>query len=178
MKQRPHILIATLCVLMLSACHVQKDVPTRYHTMTQRANTTLTLDEHTYTINCTMQLWRNELLVVSLQPMLGIEMARIEATQDSVWIFDKMNRRYAVLSYRDATHKIQPLPSFKMMQDFVNEPVAPKKSVKSTKTFTAGEHRLKVECAFTGREYNTLKQPNRLNTTKYKRVPLHTILPL
>ncbi len=178
MRQRLTILVAVLCLAALSSCRVQKDTPTRYHTLIQRANTTLTLDEHKYSMNCTVQLWRNELVVVSLQPMLGIEMARIEATRDSVWVFDKMNRRYAVLSYHDAAHKIQPLPSYKMIQDFVTEPITPKKSTKVNRTFSAGEHRLKVECSFSNREYDTLKKPTRQDTKKYKRVSLHTILPI
>lgn len=176
MKQKLTILVAVLCVA-LSSCRVQKDVPTRYHTLTQRATTTLVLDEHKYSMSCTMQVWRNELVVISLQPMLGIEMARIEATRDSVWVFDKMNRRYAVLGYHDAARKIQPLPSYKMIQDFVTEPVTPK-SAKVSRTFTAGEHRLQVDCTFSSREFDTLKKPNRQDTRKYKRVSLHTILPI
>jgi len=178
MKKRLTIWVFILCVAALSSCRVQKDVPTRYHTLTQRATTTLVLDEHRYSMSCTVQLWRNELVVISLQPMLGIEMARVEASKDSVWVFDKMNRRYAVLSYHDAAHKIHPVPSYKMIQDFVTEPVTPKKSAKVSKTFTAGEHRLQVDCSFSSREYDTLKKPSRQDTRKYKRVSLHTILPI
>ena len=178
MKRKVFLYTSMLCLLMLSACRVQKDTPTRYHTLTQRATTTLTLDEHQYTMSCTIQMWRNELITISLQPMLGIEMARIEATQDSVWVFDKLNRRYAVLSYHDAARHLRPAPSYKMIQDFITSPITPDKSAQTHKTFTAGEHRLQVACAFNSREYNTLKQPTRLNTTKYKRVPLRTILPL
>lgn len=178
MSKRLTIWITLLCIVALSSCRVQKDVPTRYHTMTQRASATLVLDEHRYSMSCTIQVWRNELVVISLQPMLGIEMARIEATRDSVWVFDKMNRRYAVLGYHDAARKIQPLPSYKMIQDFVTEPVTPKKSAKVSRTFTAGEHRLQVDCTFSSREFDTLKKPNRQDTRKYKRVSLHTILPI
>ncbi len=178
MNKRLTIWIALLCIVALSSCRVQKDVPAHYHTLNQRASATLVLDEHRYSMSCTMQVWRNELVVISLQPMLGIEMARIEATRDSVWVFDKMNRRYAVLGYHDAACKIQPLPSYKMIQDFVTEPVTPKKSAKVSRTFTAGEHRLQVDCTFSSREFDTLKKPNRQDTRKYKRVSLHTILPI
>lgn len=178
MKGRLKIWIAALCIVAFSSCRVQREVPLRYHTMAQRATTTLTLDEHRYSIGCGIRVWRNELIVISVQPMLGIEMARIEVTKDSVWVFDKMNRRYAVFSYQDAQHRIEPLPNYKMIQDFVTDTAISKESGKHIKTFAVGEHRLRIECSFNNREYDTLEDPKRLDTSKYTRVSLHTILPI
>lgn len=174
--KRHHLILILLCLVGLSACRTQKDLPAHYKTMSQRANTTITLDEHKYSMTCTMQVWKNELITISLQPMLGIEVARIEATRDSVWLFDKMNRRYTVLSYHDAAHKIQPTPSYKMIQDYITQTT--NAQTKATKTFTAGEHQLQIDCSFSNREFDTLKQPSQLNTKKYKRVSLRTIIPL
>ena len=101
--------------------------PRRYQTLTQKANVSMQLDEHQHTMGCTVQLWRNELIIISLQPMLGIEMVRIEVNQDSVLIFDKMNRRYTTINFSDAsTTAIHPTPSFKMIQEFMTVPTTPK----------------------------------------------------
>lgn len=178
MKGHLKIWIAVLCIAAFSSCRVQRDVPLRYHTMVQRATATVTLDEHRYSMGCGIRMWRNELIVVSVQPMLGIEIGRIEMTQDSVWVFDKMNHRYAVFSYRDAQHRIVPLPNYKMIQDFVTDTSVSKESGKRVKTFSVGEHRLSIECSFSNREYDTLDVPKRLDTNKYTRVSLHAILPI
>ena len=172
-----------LCIILLGclwgcvSCRVEQSVPRHYHTLAQKARTTICLDEHSYTMSCTIQLWRNDLVIISLQPMLGIEVGRIEATSDSVWVFDKMNRRYAVLAYHDAIGHIHPTPSYRMIQDFVSSDLATP-STPVSKQFLSGEHTLRIECAFTTREYNTLAPPKRLDTTKYQRVSLRTILPV
>lgn len=179
MQINKHILPALLavCLLVLSACSVSKHTTTRYQTMTQRAQVTMQLDQHQYTLGCTMRNWHDELIVLSVQPMLGIEMVRIEATQDSIWVFDKMNRRYAAMDYASINRIIQPKVSYRMLQDFCNMPITPKKD-KAEMVFTSGKHRLTVGCKYSNREYNTLQAPTQTKTTRYKQVDLRTILPL
>ena len=172
-------IIALLCGLLLSACSTQRTAePKRYHTLSQKASTTLYFDQRQFTMGCTVQTWRNELIVLSLQPMLGIEMVRVEATPDSVWVFDKMNRRYTTLSYDWAKQAVSPAPSFKMIQDFVTSPISPQKDTKSKLSFEVGTHKIAIECTFSQREYNTLKATKRIDTNKYKRVSLREVLPL
>jgi hypothetical protein len=146
--------------------------------LSQKANATLHFDQRQFTMGCTVQTWRNELIVLSLQPMLGIEMVRVEATPDSVWVFDKMNRRYTTLSYDWAKQAVSPAPTFKMIQDFVTSPISPKKEAKSKMSFEVDSHKIAIECAFSQREYNTLKATKRLDTNKYKRVSLREVFPL
>ena len=81
---RKHIhIILFVALLGMASCSVTKNTPTRYKTMTQRVQLTLTLDQHQFNMASTMRMWRNQLIVLSVQPMLGIEMVRIEATPDS-----------------------------------------------------------------------------------------------
>ena len=178
MKRTPFILIVFTLLLCLSSCRVHKDIPSHYHSMTQRGNATLAFDNHKYSMGCTMQLWKNAFIIISLQPMLGIEMARIEADKDSVWVFDKMNKRYTALSYQDAEGYVSPSPNYKMIQSFIVQPTDPQASGKVSKTFTSGEHVLTIECSFSDRKFDTLTAQARLDRSRYKRVPLRTILPL
>lgn len=164
-------------ILFLSACSVSKHSVARYKTMTQRAQVTMLLDQHQYTLTCTMRTWHDELIVLSVQPMLGIEMVRIEATQDSIWVFDKMNRRYAAIDYASINRIIQPNISYRMLQDFCNMPITPKKE-KAEMQFSSGKHRLSLSCKYSNREFNTLQAPTQTKTNKYKQVDLRTILPL
>lgn len=172
--------ILLLLGVLFSSCSTSRSVaPRRYQTLHQKANATVQLDQHQYSMGCTVQLWRNELIILSVQPMLGIEMLRVEATPDSVVIFDKMNRRYTSIAFGDmADAAIQPQPSYKWLQDFVTAPASPKIKAKSEKSFQFGNHQIAISCTFSQREYNTLKTPKRLDTRKYKRISLRDILPL
>ena len=123
-------------------------------------------------------MWRNELIVLSLQPVLGIEMFRLEATPDSMVVIDKMNRRYTTMAYDWGGKQLQPTPSFKMIQNFITPPALPKIKASSGKSFEVGNHRISIGCTFWQRDYNTLTEPKRIDLKKYKRVSLRDILPL
>lgn len=168
-----------LCFLLLCSCATRRQAePRRYHTLTQKAHTTLRFDQREYSMNCSMQIWRNELIVLSLQPMLGIEMFRMEASKDSVVLIDKMNHRYTSLAYNWVETDVLPTPSFKMIQDFVTTPQKKHEKASSDQTFKVGNHTIGLKCKFSQREYNTLADPKRMNLKKYKRVSLRDILPL
>lgn len=171
--------IIVLCSILLCSCGIQHTaVPRRYQSMTEKANITLLFDNHQYTMNCTVQMWRNQLIVLSLQPILGIEMIRVEATPDSVLIVDKMNRRYASIAYDWADKDVTPTPSFKLIQEFVTTPLNTKQKATPEKRFQVGTHTIAIQSTFSQREYNKLAEPKRLELKKYKRVSLHDILPL
>ena len=166
--------------VLFSSCSTSRSVaPRRYQTLHQKANATILFDQHQYSMGCTVQLWRNELIILSVQPMLGIEMLRVEATPDSVVIFDKMNRRYTTLVFGEMENmNIQPLPSYKWLQDFFTTPTNSQLKAKSERKLRFGSHQIAINCTFSQREYNTLKAPKRLDTRKYKCISLRDIIPL
>lgn len=177
MKQLLPIIAA--CCILLASCTTQRTAePKRFQTLQQKASTTLQLNDRQYTMNASVQVWRNELIILSLQPMLGIEMIRAEATKDSVILVDKMNRRYTVLHYDMLEMLVSPAPSFKMIQDYVTMSHNKKSQGQNELTFNFGKHTIKIKCAFTQREYNTLKMPKRQDLKKYKQTTLKEILPI
>ena len=46
----------------------------------------------------TVRIIKDKILQISVQPFLGIEMFRVRLTNDSVWILDKMGKRYVAES--------------------------------------------------------------------------------
>ncbi len=113
----------------LSGCHTQKVLPKteqttvveeetpKWHTcLVQNAQGILTLHGQTITANCTMQAVRDSLVVLSIMPMLGIEMVRIEATPEKVIGIDKMNRQYAAMTYDEINSLLSPTLSWSDLQ--------------------------------------------------------------
>ncbi len=107
----------------LSACHTQKHLtktepitveetrtePEQWHTcLVQNAQGILTLGGQPLSANCTMQAVRDSLVVLSIMPMLGIELMRIEATPTYIIGIDKMNRQYAKVTYEEINKIVTP----------------------------------------------------------------------
>ena len=170
-------ILLIIIMIVASSCSVSRRAASRYQTLSQRAQVTLTFDQHQYSMSSVVRVWHNELAVVSVQPMLGIEMVRMEATPDSVWVFDKMNRRYVVLSYPEIENTLNTKISYKTIQDFLShQTTKDKKPIQMH--FTSGKHQLKLSCTFSNRESNTLQAPTRTKTAKYQQVTIREILPL
>ena len=171
--------IIVLLGMLLSSCATKRQAePRRYDSMSQKAHMTLRLDQREYTVNSGVQVWRNELIIISLQPVLGIEMFRIEATQDSLLAIDKMNRRYTSIAYNWSGKEISPQPTYKLLQDIVTSPLTRTKKTSNERTFMVAGHEVGIQCKFSQREYNHLPTPRRTNLKKYKHVSLRDIIPL
>ncbi len=170
--------IALVGILLCSCATQRQAEPIQYKNLSEKATVTLQLDQHKYTLFCTIQMWLDELVIVSLQPTAGIEMVRIEATQDSIWVIDKMNHRYTTIAYDWARKAIRPTPSLQMLQDFLTPPKQDKKKTTNQQTFIINNHKLGITCAFSHREYDKLTTHRRLPLKKYQRVTLHEIIPL
>ena len=115
-----HILLIIVGLLLVSCA---SNRPNRVHkqVMTQRTQVTLTFDQHEYKTNCMLKVWKNELIVLSVTPVMGIELFRLEATPDQVTIIDKLNRRYTIMTYEDI-NKLSPRRiSYKMLQLLINK---------------------------------------------------------
>ena len=171
--------VIALVGLLLCSCATQRQAePRHYKTLSEKATVTLQMDQYKFTMFCTVQMWLNDLVILSLQPTAGLEMVRIEATQDSIWIIDKMNHRYTTIAYDWANNAIRPTPSLQMIQDFLTPAKGDKKKAINQQTFVINKHKLGITCAFSHREYDKLTNHRRLPLKKYQQVTLREIIPL
>ena len=129
MKNRTYILL--LCaVFLLCGCASKKHTvkPTEqqpdqttptWHTA-QAANTQLTLDVdmQRYSVMCQIQAVRDSMIVISVMPMLNMELLRLEFTPDTAIVIDKINRRYTKLALDAAQDEVVPAIKWKDLQNF------------------------------------------------------------
>ena len=167
-----HILLI-IGVLLLASCASNRQHKVHKQVMTQRTQVTLTLDQHEYKTNCVLKVWKNELIVLSVLPVMGIELFRLEATPDQVTIIDKLNRRYTVMSYEEINRLSPRRISYKMLQLLIN-----RAGKEINFDLQAGTHMLKLKANMGQREYNNQKEAQMVNTNKYKQVSLREILPI
>ena len=178
MQIKKWYILIIVAIIALSSCSVSRRASTRYQTLSQRVQVQLEWNQQRYSMNSTVRIWRGEIIIVSVQPMLGIEMLRVEATRDSVLVLDKMNRRYVTLAYSDIEQQTRLKINYKTLQDLLSKPVSKENKEHIALTLDTGNHQLKLSCQFINREYNTLQDATRAKISRYKQVDLRTILPL
>jgi hypothetical protein len=172
MQKIKHIVL--ICwVLLLASCASTKYAPEHKQVVSQRAQVVLTLDQHEYKTNCLLKVQKNELIILSVLPIMGIEMFRLEATPKGVAVFDKLNKRYTELTYAEINNLSPRRISFKTLL------MLTKKIDKDILfDFKAGSHTLKLKGTFSQHEQTTQKELQTLDRNKYKRVGLREILPI
>lgn len=169
-----------LPIVLLAACSVQKtDLRTQRHTAeVPQATAVICLDQHQYRMNCTMQVVYDSLTVIALQPFPGMEVARIEATPDSVTLIDRMNRRYARVSYGEVVGWTVPAVQYKDIQRAVTGNGTPKEESKRSFSYRAGKHRLDIDITCPEIRYNQPMTVRTVRCDRLEEVSVKTLLPL
>ena len=172
--------ILLITALYFSSCSTKKQFVEEpsYASLSMRGQAILELDQHEYSMNCTARIWPNQLITLSLQPLLGIEMIRAEITPDSIAVFDKLNRRYTALDYASINRIVRPKVSYAILQKLVTEPALAGTNTSDWWELTAEKYHIKFQYKVQSCEKNTLSQPTRTNTDRYTVVTLREILPL
>ena len=125
MKSKHLILIVAL--LALCGCAAKKRVvaPPEDFALTWQtvhmSNTLLELDVdgQNYSVSCQIQGVRDSMLVVSLMPMMNMEMMRLEITPDEALAIDKVNHRYTRLELSKAAQHVVPGIQWTDLQKFL-----------------------------------------------------------
>ena len=67
----------------------------KWHTAHTVISLNVNLGSQSMKVNCVAFVERDSLITVSIMPMLGMEMYRVEVSPDEVLVIDKMNKRFA-----------------------------------------------------------------------------------
>ena len=73
----------------------------RFKTLSARMKLEFSSQQNEFSSRVNLKMIYNERLQLSIQPLLGIEVFRIEVSTDSVKIIDRLNKRYMVDSYEN-----------------------------------------------------------------------------
>ncbi|MBO7457923.1 MAG: DUF4292 domain-containing protein [Paludibacteraceae bacterium] len=128
MRLNKHILLV-LAALVLVGCGAKKKVvstpepeviepavPTWHTCLIQGARATISTDSDRQSSAITMQTVHDSMLVISVMPMLGMEMLRIEATPIEITAIDKIHGQYAKATYAQLNNKLTPALNWDILQ--------------------------------------------------------------
>ena len=105
----PVFIMLVLC--LLSSCASQKDVGRykNYRTAhVKKASITIEMDGSRINTSGQMQTVNDSIVIISIRPFAGMEVAQVRAGKDSLTVIDRMQRRYATAAYKDISKYTKP----------------------------------------------------------------------
>ena len=144
-----------------------------YQSAFGRGIVTVTYKQHRLASTATVTYLADSIIIGSVQPMLGIEMYRIEAHKTFARGFEKLNRRYVEMTYEEISAEAKRKVDFATIQQFVEEvgltfPVGQD----TTLRFSGVEANLKLQ----SRTVNQPVSAAPMSTYGYNRTTLKAIL--
>ncbi|MDR1407336.1 MAG: DUF4292 domain-containing protein [Tannerella sp.] len=102
--------------------HALQTPPADYQTLSARLHIELTVGkEKTFSSRASLKILHDRKLQLSVQPLAGIEVMRIELSPDSIRILDRMNKRYLSATFEHVTESMHlPLNFHNMQALFTN----------------------------------------------------------
>ncbi|SDZ79911.1 protein of unknown function [Porphyromonadaceae bacterium NLAE-zl-C104] len=70
-----------------------------YRTLSARLNMGMTSGTKSYSSRANLRIVKDEALQISIQPLFGVEMFRIYINPDTLFLLDRMNKRYVLESF-------------------------------------------------------------------------------
>jgi len=173
-----------LVVVLLCGCGAKKKVlvppelpEALWHTV-QVTNTMLQVeaDDNEFNVSCQMQAVRDSLLVVSIMPMLNMELLRIEATPTEAILIDKMHRKYAKLDLSEAKDWIVPAFRWEDLQALVSGERTMPEADKMTLEYMYRGEIIRLTVTYGTIAYDAPVHVRHLSLDKYQKVDIKEIL--
>lgn len=148
----------------------------QWHTcLMQNAQGVVTIGEQTLRATCTMQTVRDSIVILSIMPMLGIEMLRIEATPEHITGIDKINRQYAVATYEEVNRYLQPAVSYDDLQALATGEL-PTGEDEAFVGYTAGKQTIMLRLTYPARQTDVPVRTRGADLTRYQQIDIKQLL--
>ena len=185
MRSSKYILVLALA-LALAGCGTKKKVvestpepevaavpaPPAWHTcLIQNARATVIKDGTKFTSSVTMQTVRDSMLVISVTPLFGMELYRLEATPLDFVGIDKIQGQYAKATYAEVNHKLTPSLNWDVLQDLCSAEL-PLGSEKARLIYTFGDDVVELIVEYTPRQLDVPVRVSALPVNRYTQVDI------
>ncbi len=145
--------------------------PTWHTCLIQNARATVTMNEDRLTANVTMQTVRDSMMVISIMPMLGMEMMRIEATPLELTAIDKIHGRYAKATYAAMNNRLTPSLNWDILQQLCSAEL-PTGSERARLVYSFGEQMIELVIDYPARKIDVPVRVTHLPLNKYQQVDI------
>lgn len=147
------------------------EVPAWHTCLIQNARATVITDEDRLTANVTMQTVHDSMLVISIMPMLGMEMLRVEATPMELIAIDKIHGRYAQTTYAELNKKLTPSLNWDELQQLCTAEL-PTGEERARCAYIFGEQMIELVIEYNPRKTNVPVRVMNQKLDKYTKVDI------
>ena len=172
--------LALCAALLLVACGTKKGAvsvqpsevssePAWHTCLIQNARATVTLNDQQLSANVTMQTVRDSMIVISVMPLLGMEMRRIEATPLEVTGIDKLHGRYAQATFADLNRQLTPSMNWKELQQLCTAEL-PTGEERARFAYIFGEQMVELVIVYTPRKLDVPVRVQHIRLDKYQKI--------
>lgn len=183
------IIIMLIAAVVLAGCGAKKqavsDQPSEvsqepeepaWHTcLIQGARAVVYTETDKISAAVTMQTVRDSMIVITVMPMLGIEMARLEATPMELTAIDKIHGQYAELTYAELNRKLTPSLNWDVLQQ-ISTGELPLGEEKARMMYSFGDHTIEIVIDYTPRRLDVPVRIGNINKNRYTKVDVSRFL--
>lgn len=177
-------IVTILAAIVMIGCGVKKkavseqssatgepEVPTWHTCLIQNARATVITDEDRLTANVTMQTVHDSMLVISIMPMLGMEMLRVEATPMELIAIDKIHGRYAQTTYAELNKRLTPSLNWDILQQLCSAEL-PTGSEKARLQYALGKQTIELVVEYNPRKTDVPVRVINQKLDKYTKIDI------
>lgn len=181
MKEVKYIVFLVAALVMVG-CGVKKKVaesqepsvesqPTWHTCLIQNAKATVVMDGNRLSATVTMQTVRDSMLVISVTPLLGIELARFEATPFELTGINKFDGTYATTTYAELNRTLTPSLNWDILQQTCTAEL-PTGPDKARLVYQLGNKTIELIIDYTPRKLDVPVRVTHQNVSKYKKLDI------
>ncbi len=146
-------------------------MPTWHTCLIQGAQATVTTENDRISAAVTMQVVRDSMLVISVMPMLGMEMLRVEATPLEVIAIDKIHGQYATATYAELNRKLTPSLNWDILQQLCSAEL-PTGDQKARLQYMFGDDTIEIVINYSPRQLDVPVRVMNIPTKRYTKVDI------
>lgn len=182
MRLNKYIVLAC-AALLLVACGTKKKAvgdqssvseaaaPAWHTCLIQGARATVATSNDRVSASVTMQTVHDSMIVISVMPLLGMEMMRVEATPLEVIAIDKLHGRYAKATYADLNRRLTPSLNWDVLQQICTGEL-PLGEQKARLMYTFGDQLIELVIDYPARQLDVPVKVNNIRLNKYTEVDI------
>jgi hypothetical protein len=119
----------------------------------------------------TMQTVRDSMIVISVTPMLGIELMRLEATPVSLIAIDKIHGQYTETTYAELNRKLTPTLNWDILQQLCSGEL-PTGPDKARLRYAIGKEEVEISINYTPRQTDVPVRVTHQRVDRYTKVDI------
>lgn len=173
-----------ICVaaLVLSSCGAKKKaaqqaavtepaVPAWHTCLIQGAQATVSTNTDRISAAITMQTVRDSMIVISVTPLFGMEMMRLEATPTEIIAIDKLHGQFAKATFADLNRKLTPSLNWDILQQ-ISSGELPTGAEKARLQYRFGGDTIELVINYSPRRLDVPVRVTNIPTNRYTQVDI------